>query len=307
MITTWYRFRVVLTAVVLVVLVPGFGGMAYAQDFDPAEYEIFSGDVNNDGNIDLLFLAERRIIIVTFDILIPVVIGPKLDTFAVLSDNPDGYYIDLDPAQSLIEHSAWTAGTHNVLLGDVTGSGSNELLVVAQGPDSTAALIGFDVSGNPFVLQDLSSAAVGVDLGATGTVVELRDSNGDGRDDLYIRVEGLLQYLVLANTSGQFDFPDDDQSSVYLTWSTFCASLDDGDVASALNQIYPRARENYDGPLNGLGAGVQNVTATWSNIKEVSTTDRFAEYTVFQQTENGQRMHFVTFMKDGDQWYLLTF
>ena len=42
--------------------------------------------------------------------------------------------------------------------------------------------------------------------------------------------------------------------------------------------------------------------AAWSAIKEIRTTDEFAEYTVFETVEGTQRMHIIMFNKDGDSW-----
>ncbi len=177
-----------------------------AAGFNPGHYEVKSGDVNGDGATDLLFLAQDQIVIIASDINIPIVTSPDIDTFVIESDGSGGYTFNLSPSAALIGDSAWVASTHDLLAGDTNGDGDDELLVKPNSPGSIALLIGINGSGAPYILQDLSSSAIGYDLGAADTTIELTDSNGDGRDDLYIRVNGVVQYVAPADSTGLLQF-----------------------------------------------------------------------------------------------------
>jgi len=99
--------------------------------------------------------------------------------------------------------------------------------------------------------------------------------------------------------------PDEDQIAV--TWNAFRSALDNGDVASAIEQVSPSARGKYEPALLALGSNVQFASGNWSEIKEIQTTGTLAEYTIFQTINGVQRMHIITFQKVGSDWKLLEF
>lgn len=280
---------------------------AVAQDFADSGFIVLVGDANGDGRDDLLLLAEEKFTIIGYDVPFPVPVPSPVATFAILSTSNGGYYIEDQPSGTLTASSAWQPGNHEFVYGDVLANGVDEILIRALAADSVSFLIAIDALGTPVLLQNLSSTAISIDLGATGTEIALEDADGDGQADLYLRIDGLLQHVFLADSAGMFQIPDDDQTSVMVAWNTFRFALDDGDVQSALLQINPRARSKYEPALLALGPNVRAVSGNWSGIKEISTSGNFAEYTVFETIDGVQRMHIITFQKQGESWMLLEF
>ena len=151
-----------------------------------ANYETFSGFVNDDNRVDVLLVPEQRLVLVAYDIVIPVLLKPAAPALALMSRADGSYETQVNPPRSLIDDPAWMADTHELLFASTLGDGTEQMMVRSLTDNGASFLIALDTGSEslPYVLQELSpSATGGIDLGAPGATVELSDSNGDGRDD----------------------------------------------------------------------------------------------------------------------------
>lgn len=101
--------------------------------------------------------------------------------------------------------------------------------------------------------------------------------------------------------------PPTEQDEIQATWNQFRTALDNGDVTAAMQFISPTAHSRYEPALLALGDNVRNLTAGWSEIKEIRVDSEFAEYTVFVTRDGQTRLHIVTLQLQEGVWRLLEF
>ena len=188
-----------------------------------ASYQVLSADVNSDGQTDFLLRARNRLVLIDYEIVIPVLLRWR-DNFVLLS-NPSGnpcssgyqsgdYCVISGPSADLLNNPAWQAGTHELIFGDTDGDGSDEMLIRALTPNGTSLLIETsETNGLPQVRQKLSYSSIGVDLGETGLDVDLLDTNGDGRADILTGTPyGLVKAILRADGQGTFSYEQEQTS-----------------------------------------------------------------------------------------------
>lgn len=188
-----------------------------------ASYQVLSADINSDGQTDFLLRARNRIVLIDYEIVIPVLLRWR-DNFVLLSNpsgNPcgsgyqsGGYCLISGPSADLLNNPAWQAGTHELIFGDTDGDGSDEMLIRALTPNGTSLLIETsETNGLPQVRQKLSYPSIGVDLGETGLDVDLLDTNGDGRADILTGTPyGLVKAILRADGQGTFSYEQEQTS-----------------------------------------------------------------------------------------------
>jgi hypothetical protein len=201
----------------------------------------------------------------------------------------------------------WQPASHDLIFGDVLGSGSTALLLRGRASGMPSFVITTSTSGQPVLLQHLSTSTLGVDISGSTYVVAMTDTNRDGRADLVLRTNGLIQAVFAADPSGLFAAPDDDQDRVMMAWRAFCAALDTSDIASAQQFVVDFSRPRYAQALTALGPAVQTLTSTLSEPREISTGATHAEYVLTQTYAGSTQVHLVVFRKSGNNWLLEAF
>jgi hypothetical protein len=280
----------------------------YANALQRTQYAVFTGDVNGDGFRDVLAKAKQSIILIDYDVLIPVVRRPVSPTFALLSQNGAPYILDANPSAAVINSPVWQPNAYDLVFGDVLGTGSVSMLLRARMPGVPSFLVTTSSSnGTPMLLEELTTARIGYDLSAAGTTVALSDTNRDSRADLIIRVNGLIEGVLTADAQGMFAKPANDSDSVILAWRSFCAALNSGDVNSAARFLSADAQAKYVPALQRLGSALTGVTASWSEPKAVRISALFATYGVQQTVSGANEIHLVLFMKEDGRWVLSDF
>lgn len=305
-VTTWMLIGVVLAHLATIM-------DASAQTFPPqyanalqrAGYSIFAGDVNGDGLTDVLAKAARKIVLIDFDVPIPILLKSASPTFVLLSQHGSPYVLDSAPSASILNSPAWQPTSHDMVFGDVMGTGSVALLIRARVSGQPSFLISTSASsGQPVLLQELSTAQIGFDLSTSGTVVSLSDSNRDGRADLIVRRNGLIELVLTANAQGLFVKPQSDSESILVAWRSFCASLDSGDSSSAARFLTEAGQPIYLPALQSLGPALNGLTAAWSEPRMVRVGSTFAVYGLRETINGTVRLHLIRFKRENNRWLL---
>jgi hypothetical protein len=283
---------------------------AFAQSAPPggvlgsAQYTIYTGDVNGDGQMDLLARAKSRIVIIPYDPPFPVPVRPPSPTFVLLSSGST-YTLNGSPSISTVRSSVWQAGGYALLYGDFAGNGNSGMLIRDTSAGGTTFSITSIAGTGPQLLQAMTSSTLGVDLGASNVTTELADQDGDGRADLLVRTGGRVTAVLLADANGLFNRTDGDP--VMAAWFGMLSSLSSGNQGDALQYISPAIRDTYQQAFTNMGSAATALRATLTNLSGVQISDRFATYVVDQTTNGVVRMHFVQFINVDGVWMLDSF
>lgn len=266
-----------------------------------AGYTAYSGDLEHDGDIDVLVKAKSRIALIDFDPIIPVVLKPSSPTF-LLRASGSVYSLEINPPTNIVRDSLWAAGAFDLMFGDVTGTGARTLLLRSRAADATSFLITPSLStGQPQLLQTLTPAVLGVDLGGTTSEVTLQDKDSDGQTDLVVRSNGVVVAVLIARDDGTFAKETSSEGQPLMAWRIFCASLDDGNLDAALSYISTPSRGQYQTALVNLGTAITGLTSNWVGIKTVEVA---SSYAIFNVTQNlGENLQYqIVMVKEDGQW-----
>ena len=279
----------------------------YLYALQRAEYQVFSGDVNGDGTADVLAKARRTFVLIDFDVSIPIALRPPSPTFVLLSAN-GSYSLTVNPGATLVNHPAWQASSHDLVFGDVLGTGNNAMLFRGRAAGAPSfVIVTSPTDGQPLLLQSLTDGTLGVDISGTTHSVSLVDTNRDGRADLVLRTNGTIDTVFAANADGLFAAPEDEEDRVMMAWRAFCAALDTGDLTSAQQFISSTTQAKYMAGLNNLGASVTTLTSTWAQPREIATDTNFAQYAIMQTVNGSTQLHLMVFRKTSNRWVLEQF
>jgi hypothetical protein len=290
--------------VVLAVPVVGFA-QAPADIFGRAEYVVRSGDVNGDGYIDIVAKARQRIAMIALDDLsFPIPIPSTVASFAIISDSTGNYSLTTSVTAALLANSAWRLGTHDLRYGDILGNGAGGAIIEARNAGDPSFSVSATPAGVPQLLQKLNDSSIGYDLAATGTTSYLSDRSGDGRADLTIERNGFIAAVLYADSNGVFTY--NREGTVRAVWLGFKGFLDAGNSASALGYIAADSVPVYTDILQQLGGHVRDIGASWSDIRLISMSDRFASFSIVDTAESRRTIHVLVFIRENGRWYVST-
>lgn len=284
---------------------------AQAGQFDNAvgktTYTPFCGDMNGDGQLDVLLKAAPKVLVVTLDddFIVPLSLPPNSPSFTLVS-NGGGYSLQANPDSATANSSAWRTGCHQLVVGDVLGTGAGSILIKANSPDLPSFVVAMDAStGTLRLTQHLSIGAIGTNLGAQGTTVELKDANGDGRSDLHVSANGRLQAVLIADATGAFHI--DTSNTLVATWRRMLAGLEANNADMALSYIAAGSRDKYGQAFNELGTGMKQIPASLGELTLVKVSSRYATAVVNRNLGGTQSLHYVTFLQNGSAWEIAEF
>ncbi len=177
-------------------------GSVYADtDLKEDNFEIYIGDVNQDGEPDIYYRAKEKILIIAGDITIPI---PFVSEKSFYLSGLDGSLIELTEDVDL-ENFALIAS--EILEGDFNGDGllDHLLIIDSSSPVDQLALNNIiiygdsgDVPGSTYQFDKLE----GYDIEYASFTV--KDINQDGKDDILIEDESET-VIALAQTNGAFN------------------------------------------------------------------------------------------------------
>ncbi|MGV8605446.1 hypothetical protein, partial [Pseudomonas aeruginosa] len=119
-------------------------GDATAAGWRSANFRVYSGDYNGDGQPDLYLKAVTSVVVVGGEVATPIPLLPPLKN-VVLLRNGASYSALYDPPAADLNAVAWTAAPYQSFIGDLNRDGILDL--VLQPNDSSDSLL--IVSGNP--------------------------------------------------------------------------------------------------------------------------------------------------------------
>lgn len=277
----------------------------YANALQRTTYTLYTGDYNGDSKVDLLAKARNPMVLVDYDIPIPVRLKPPSPSFALLSSG-DAYSLVSSPSASLLASPVWQPAPYDVAFGDVQANGSVAMVLRGRNPQ----LPGFTVvtsatDGSPSLLQVLSSATLGIDISAAGTALAVADKNNDGRADLTVSVNGSVSVVFLADAAGRF--VRSEEGTIRGVWAGMMGSLAANNPSGALAYIADESWPKYQAAFTALGPQIRDVAASLSDLEMVEMTAKYARFITFQTHQGVTRMHFISFVKRGDAWMLAEF
>lgn len=266
-----------------------------------AGYVAYSGDLEHDGDVDVLLKAKTRVVLIDLDPAFPVPLKPTSPTF-LLRASGGTYSLEVDPAAAIVKDPVWSPGAFELTFGNVTGTGAQTLLVRGSNAGATSFLLTPSLStGQPQLLQVLTPATLGVDLGGAASEVTLQDKDSDGQADLVVRSNGTVVAVLIARDDGTFAKDTSSEGAPLMAWRVFCASLDDGNLDAALTYISSPSRTQYQTALVNLGTAITGLTSHWMDVKVVEAAPSYA---IFNVTQNlGENLQYqIVMVKEEGQW-----
>lgn len=170
-------------------------------------YQIYSGDIDGDVPDDLYFEYHPPIIILHGDIATPISMA-RLPNFVLYGTSDGALTSYLPPVEVTLDESVINSlqrlDNTESMTGDFNGDGDSDLFV-----HSTVPLV-LHANGNnlPTLAQIFPTGSGATEIAillssATPEEITIRDSNGDGRDDIVIT--GDANITLLSEASGTFD------------------------------------------------------------------------------------------------------
>jgi hypothetical protein len=277
----------------------------YANALQRAQYTVRAGNYDGDGLLDLLLIPKRRVIIIDFDVPVPVIAKPASPAFVLLSGGGN-YSLTANPSAAVLNSTVWQTSSYSLTYGDTLANGSVNLLLQALSAGKPSFLITTSpTDGQPQLLENLSVTAIGVDLSAASTVSSLQDINWDGRADLVVYANGTLSTALVAAANGTFAPPPAAIGGAALAaWRAFCAALTVGDATSASSLLSSVAQTAYGAALAGLGAtpDISSVAQTWSEPSAVTIAPDFAVFALTQVEYGQTKLHLVALVLENGRW-----
>ncbi len=277
----------------------------YSNALRKSSYRVFSGDINGDSQDDLLLRANTVIVPVDLDDMSLIVVPSPSPTFVLLSSADGTYSLRANPAAATLSSAVWKNSPSSLVFGKVQGNGRESMLIKGTSAGAPSFVIAISATGVPQILQQLTSASIGIDLGKPGTVAELNDNNSDGRTDLVVKIDGRVTAVLLADANGIFR--KDEMASINAVWLGMLSELSKGNRAGAMAYISERSKASYDSIFSALGAGVKAISPTLTNFRLVKVTQDIATAVVTRNYNGKATMHHVTFIANGDSWDIMEF
>ncbi|MFL6659540.1 MAG: PPC domain-containing protein [Massilia sp.] len=123
---------------------------SYEAALKNAAYVVTSGDVNGDGQNDVLFIAKPKLVPIPIDddLYIPVFVPPSSPSFALVSSAFGVYTLVPNPDSTMLSSAAWKPATQKISFTGGDGVYA-DTVVIAPGADTQAGFkVGLSNSGN---------------------------------------------------------------------------------------------------------------------------------------------------------------
>jgi YD repeat-containing protein len=155
------------------VLLHAIAGPAIAGSFDGAmgntNYVAMTGDVNNDGQNDVLMKAVPKIVMIPIDddMDVPIPIPAPSPSFVLLSTGYGTYSLLTNPDVEMIGWAGWTAASQEITYAGPNGEFAASVKITAAAPEQASFVV--SMAADTGHLQITSTTAPAVDTASGGT------------------------------------------------------------------------------------------------------------------------------------------
>jgi RHS repeat-associated protein len=194
MMFTRTRFLKLLTLILIAV-----SSTVIALGFAPLSHEVYSRS-----NGDVYLKAVPKVVILAYEINIPLVLEPDSEDLLLVRQEDGSYILDYDPSQ-LALGVGWGESNHNLYYFDFNRDGLGDLFLQAKtSANDSVVLEGGNKELGPILVQNINAESLGVDISAeTGVKLTLTDSQ------LYVSVLGEVDKVSYVGLNGIFGVAED--------------------------------------------------------------------------------------------------
>lgn len=157
----------------IVALMLMISGPASAGTYDGAmgrtNYVVMTGDVNGDGQNDVLMKAVPKLVMIPIDddLNVPVPIPVPSPTFALISSSYGVYTLLTNPGTDVLANSAWKTATQQLSYAGAAGAFASSVTITATTGEQASFVV--SMAADSGVLQITSTTAPAVDTTSGGS------------------------------------------------------------------------------------------------------------------------------------------
>jgi len=213
-----------------------FANGAYCSTVSSADYDVH---VNSSG--DIYFKARPRVVLITSDIVIPILLAPVGEDKRLNLEN--GNYVEV--AAGGFDPASWSNASFNIVSGDVDNNGYVDFFLQAKAVGQKSYLI-MNLSLSSVSVQVVDANTLGFDIASSQSITLRLTRNG-----LEITREGFTAVTAHVNSAGMLDGSvyDDTHAETTIDFGRLQASTAVGGLAGTLS-ISQSGSPRYVIPLN---------------------------------------------------------
>ncbi len=125
------------------------------------KYVVFTGDINADGQNDVLMKAMPSLLMVPFDdIDIPLAISPRTPTFALVSTSYGNYTLVVNPDAATVGRAPWVPGSQVISYFGAEGDMSGSMSIRAATGEQASFVVSMLAAGGTLRLSSVVAPAI---------------------------------------------------------------------------------------------------------------------------------------------------
>lgn len=139
---------IIATLIFGVLIAPACAG-TYDNAMGNTKYIVMSGDINADGQNDVLFKALPKLILIPLDddLMIPINIAPPSPTFALISTSYGKYTLVVKPDAQTEARVEWRPATQQITYYGAEGAFASSVAIKATASDQASFVVSMSATG----------------------------------------------------------------------------------------------------------------------------------------------------------------